>query len=113
MVDAPFDEGNDDGFEAFDARGRRCQRQGAVVGGPGHADFASRPWGLDDFVAVVLDLEVGAVVGLALVAAREPRLVLPLDGLDLCGNQNVQDTFNMVDSCRMWREGSARPRDLA
>ena len=32
---------------------------------------------------------------------------------DLCGNQNVQDTFNMVYLEQMWQEGSARPRDLA
>ena len=32
--------------------------------------------------------------------------------LDLCGNQNVQDTFNMVQCERIRRGGSARPRDL-
>ena len=30
---------------------------------------------------------------------------------DLCGNQNVQDTFNMVQFERIRRERSSRPRD--
>ena len=29
-----------------------------------------------------------------------------------CGNQNVQDTFNMVQFERIWRERTPRPRDL-
>ena len=35
-----------------------------------------------------------------------------LGGDDRCGNQHVQDTFNMVQCEQTWRERSARPRHL-
>ena len=46
------------------------------------------------------------------VALLVPGDVVALRG-GQCGNQNVQDTFNMVQFERIRREGSARPRDLA
>ena len=45
-------------------------------------------------------------------AERRARSALSRGG-GQCGNQNVQDTFNMVQFERIRREGSARPRDLA
>ena len=52
--------------------------------------------------------------GIAAAARSELHGLGDLHGCrDQCGNQNVQDTFNMVQCERIRREGSPRPRDLA
>ena len=70
----------DDRLEALDARGRGGQRQGAVVGGAGHADLAVGPVGLDLFGAVDGGEGAGATVQPVDHGLGRERLVLAADG---------------------------------
>ena len=70
----------DDRFEALDTGGGGGQREGAVVGGAGHADLAVGPVGLDLFCAVDGGEPAGASVQPVDDGLGRERLVGPADG---------------------------------